>query len=79
MSSAARQSVAYLPIDLLIAHLEDTLEDIAEIRSRNPSLEFGAITGRITAVDERSELSDCAFCVETALALARAYAKGPSA
>jgi hypothetical protein len=83
LSSAARtfargNAVVYLPIDGLIASLEDALAEIAEIRSRNPSASFGALSDRIVVRDERRELSECADAVERALTFACAYAKGPT-
>ena len=81
MSGAAhaRSAVVYLPIDGLVASLEDALAEIAEIRSR--PIGFG---GSLRALPEGvlsqyDRISICEGNIKRALELALDYAKGPAA
>lgn len=81
MSAGAARAVIYLPIDGLIASLEDALEEIREIESRRGEygwpdkspVELAAI------LEQRQRLRDAKDYLIRAQALVYAYAKGPTA
>lgn len=83
MSSAARslEAVRYLPIDGLIASLEDALAEIAEIESRRSGggcdREFKYVCPAAGTVVQHDRMRLCRAAVVEALAAACAYAKGP--
>lgn len=86
MSSPARslEPVRYLPIDGLIASLEDALAEIAEIESRRGGVGVEPDTWKprppaAGTIEQHERMHNCRAVVQAALSFARAYAKGPTA
>lgn len=83
-TARAREQLAELPIDLLIAALEDALHECGEIDTRRSGSGFGLRTGREflpspATIEQYARMRECRSSVELALSHARQYAKGPRA
>jgi hypothetical protein len=78
LSSAAR-AITYLPIDGLIASLEDALAEIREIETRPLALNLMKDLGDETRLSQYERLRACKCAVLLALREASRYAKGPTA
>jgi hypothetical protein len=74
-------SVRYLPIDGLIASLDDALAEIREIETRRGSGTWAGLAGPTTAgaLEQQQRLRDAKDYLLRAQALVYAYAKGPTA
>ena len=77
-TARVRDSITYLPIDGLIAHLEDALAEIVEIEWR-----YGPHSQQFSAprnmIDQRQLLRLTRGSIAEALERTREYAKGPAA
>jgi hypothetical protein len=83
LSSTAR-AVVYLPIDGLIASLDDALAEIREIESRSSGDGIDRDTFAYrpplpATLEQRQRLRDAKEFIELAQALVYEYAKGPTA